>query len=216
MSRWCALKVRVDCPECGSAVLADGPYKKVLCTACGNRVQLTNAWKHLVTNALSVGARGRGFKLGSVEGVDGTEGLGTIFVAMNRGQPPICSACDEVLDEVDEGVADGTSGEFHCPACGSAHPTWPAPGHLKKARVQQVFMAPPESAQQAAKAKAAQANAKPIMFACPNCGANLKITGDTKRICTCAFCDVDSYLPAELWNQLHPVRRRRAFWLRCS
>ena len=211
MPRWCALKVRIDCPECGSAILADGPYKKLVCTACDNRVQLTGAWKHLVSNAL--GVRGKGFKLGSISGVDGTEGLGPIYVSMSQGQPPICSSCDEVLDEVDE-IADGTTGEFHCPSCAAAHPTWPAPGFLKKLRVLQVFMAPPESAQYAA--KPSQSEAKPIMFECPNCSAALKITEANKRISSCAYCDVDSYLPAELWHRLHPVKRRRAFWLRCS
>ncbi len=205
---WCGLKVRVDCPECGSAVLVDGPYKKVACTACDARISLAGIWKWVVDRALEDGAGGQHFRLSTLLQT-GKGGLGAIYVGLNRGHPPVCSTCNEVLDEVDGGVADGHDGDFHCPACGGAHPTWPAPPYLKQCKATQVFMAPKEDEQSAMLTPVAEA--KPVMFACPNCGANLRITGDTKRVST-----VDTYLPAALWNQLHPVRRRRAFWLRLS
>lgn len=213
MPRWCALKVRLDCPECGSAILVDGPYKQAPCAACGARVPMADTWSWLVERALEDGAGGKTFRLHTL--ISAGQGRpGHIFLAVNKGHPPICSRCDEVLDEVDGGgVPDGKTGDFHCPACGAAHPTWPAPGYLKHAGVRQVFLAPPEDA---APEVAAGPAPKPVLFACPNCGGSLKIDGATKRVCTCTYCDVDAYLPAELWNQLHPVRRRRAFWLRCE
>lgn len=144
----------------------------------------------------------------------GRGGLGTIYVGLNKDHPPLCSSCDEVLGEVETEVPDGTDGTFHCPACGASLPTWPAPGYLAQAKVAQVFLAPPEDSQSTA--EPAAASLKPILFECPNCGAKLTITGDSRRVSTCEYCDADMFLPAALWNQLHPVRRRRAFWLRCK
>ncbi len=210
MANWVAVKLRIDCPECGSAIQVDGPYRHALCTACGETVKVASLWQGIAKRARQEGGTGTRFRLFTFLEA-GADALGHIYVALNKGRPPICSSCDEVLDEVEEGVADGFEGSFHCPACGVAHPTWPAPPFLRDAKVRQVFMAPPEEEQQQS---ASGGSTKPILFACPNCGGKLSINTESPRVCTCEFCDVDSYLPADLWNRLHPVRRRRAFWLR--
>jgi predicted RNA-binding Zn-ribbon protein involved in translation (DUF1610 family) len=213
--RWCALKVRIDCPECGSALFVDGPYKNVLCSACGARTSVTNLWPTLLENCLERGAGGQHFRASSF--VWAGNNVPHILYAANKGHPPLCERCDRVLDEA-EHIADGTDGNFFCPACGSPHATWPAPGYLSQkklsggVRATQVFMAPPEAAQ--GQPSPASADARPVIFGCPNCGANLRITGDSPRVLTCAHCDADAYLPPEVWNRLHPVRKRRAFWLR--
>ncbi len=213
---WLALKVRVNCPECGSALFIDGPYKKVLCDACGSRTSVSNLWPTLMENALDRGSGGRHFRAMSF--VWAGNQVPHILYGANKGHPPLCSHCDEVLDEV-ENVADGTNGNFFCPACGAAHPTWSAPGYLSSKklpggkRAKQVFMAPTEDSQGNA-APAAGEPPKPILFGCLNCGANLRIAIETPRILTCEFCEADSFLPPAVWNRLHPIRKRRAFWIR--
>lgn len=213
--RWCALKVRVNCPECGSALFVDGPYKKVLCPACDSRTAVTALWPILLERAIDNGAGGRHFRSSSF--IWAGNDVPHILYAANKGHPPLCGRCDEVLDEA-EHVAGGTDADFFCPACGAAHPTWPAPGYLSQkklpggVRAQQVFMAPSEEAQ--GRPPAPARDAKPVNFGCPNCGANLAITGDSLRVLTCEFCEADSYLPPAIWNRLHPVRKRRAFWIR--
>ncbi len=132
----------------------------------------------------------------------------TVSYAMNKNHPPICN-CGEVLDEVSQ-IASGTDGAFHCPACGLKHETFPAPRFVRGSAVQ-VFLAVRENQQ----ATVSVPDAKPVLFACPNCGANLHIDSEAKRIVTCQYCECDVFLPADLWHRLHPVRRRRAFWIRC-
>lgn len=211
MSRWCAVKVRIDCPECGSPVLVDGPYKKALCQACGSRIAVANIWRWIVERAFDDGATGNHFNTSTL--MQAGRGVGNIYVGLNHGHPPICPQCDDVLDQVDTTVPDGTDGMFQCPGCGTSHPTWPAPGYLKQVKIVQVFLAPPEEQQGNLDS---ETGGKPVIFGCPNCGANLKIGSETRRISTCEYCEVDMYLPADLWNRLHPIRRRRAFWMRCT
>jgi predicted RNA-binding Zn-ribbon protein involved in translation (DUF1610 family) len=211
VTRWCALKVRVDCPECGTPILIDGPYRRALCEGCRAHVSVANLWRGLVERALEDGSGGRHFRGKSFIWAGNV--VPQIIYAANRDHPPLCSACDEPIPAADD-VPDGTDGQFYCPACGAAHPTWPAPGYLTSARVTQVFMAPPEDEQGRAIAAAAPSDARPIMFSCVNCGGALKISADSPRVVPCEYCEVDNHLPAELWNRLHPVRRRRAFWLR--
>ena len=55
--------------------------------------------------------------------------------------------------------------------------------------------------------------ARPISFACPDCGAGLKIDHAAPRVLACAYCAADLYLPDALWRTLHPARPRRPFWV---
>ena len=50
-----------------------------------------------------------------------------------------------------------------------------------------------------------QHEAKPIAMACPQCGGGLTITADDDRTIPCRFCEVEVFLPDELWRRLHPV-----------
>lgn len=211
--RWVALKVRVDCPECGSALFVDGPYKKALCTACGSRSSVTSLWSNLVDNAVDRGSGGTHFR--SLSFVFAGNPIPHVLYAVNKGHPPLCTFCDAVLEQAEE-VPTGSTGNVSCPSCAGANPTWPAPGFIasKKLRgglrAEQVFVAPVEDAQHVEHVP----DAKPVIFGCLNCGANLKITAESKRVVTCDYCDTDSFLPASVWHRLHPVRKRRAFWLR--
>jgi hypothetical protein len=211
MARWCALKVRIDCPECGTPILVDGPYKRARCEGCHSGAPMANLWSRLVARALEDGARGRGFRTSSF--IFAGNAVPQIFYAANRDQVPLCSACDEPVPAADS-VATGTDGLFHCTSCGVAHPTWPAPGYLKSAKVEQVFMAPPEG--QDVRQGPSSADVRPIAFSCVNCGAPSRISSETPRVLSCDYCEVDNYLPADIWNRLHPVRKRRAFWMRCA
>jgi DNA-directed RNA polymerase subunit RPC12/RpoP len=213
---WCALKVRVDCPECGSALFIDGPYKNVVCTACRSRTSVTNLWPRLLENAIERGGTGQHFRALSL--VWAGNQVPHILYGANKGHPPICSECGHVITAADE-IADGTDGQFFCPGCGLGHPTWAAPGYLAQTklpggkRAKQIFMAPAESAEPPPAAPGAP-EVRPVLFGCLNCGANLRITVDTPRVLTCEYCDTDCFLPPAVWHRLHPVRKRRAFWIR--
>jgi hypothetical protein len=54
---------------------------------------------------------------------------------------------------------------------------------------------------------------RPVSFACPDCGAKLKITTSNSRFVECGYRKNDSYLAESLWFSLHPVRKRRRWHL---
>jgi len=207
---WLALKVRVDCPECGSPVMLDGPWVQMKCPACTQFSSVAEMWPALLERAEEYGAAGKEFAVRYMM----CTGWPTpnVFYAVNKDHPPVCGQCGEVLDEVDQ-IEDGADRDFHCPACGTPHPTWPARKYMGE-RAAQVFMAPRGPEERRGPALTPEKAVRPVMFTCPNCGGNLRIDQQTLRLLSCQYCDVDVFLPQELWLQLHPVRRRQAFWVR--
>ncbi len=206
--------MRVDCPECGSPVFVDGPYENARCGACDSDVRVIDLWGDLMDRALSSEARGEEFQLASMLIAGTNVSVSHIAYATNRDTPPICTQCGELLDEVSR-VPDGSSEDFYCPSCGTGHPTWPAPSYIPShLRAKQVFLAPRENSEAPASAEANPA--RPILFGCMGCGAHLNVAVETPRVLTCEYCDADCYLPHEVWNRLHPVRKRRAFWIRLA
>lgn len=212
---WAALKVRIDCPECGEAVFIDAPHPTVHCASCRVEVELrsdgASLWPWVIHNALR--SEGREGKFANDNLLNTGAVVPFVYLASHRGMLPTCSDCNAPMPEL-QSVAHGTTGDVSCPGCGAKHPTWPAA--YKDADGDetsfQVFMAPPLGTQ--ASPPPAAVPVKPVLFGCPNCGSNLPIGSEASRVTTCQYCDTDAYLPAEIWNRLHPVRRRRVFWIR--
>jgi ribosomal protein L37AE/L43A len=207
MTCWITVKARGDCPECGQPVMLNGPWASMRCPSCHSTSSVGYYWPKVVAAALEKGAGGRHFAAKFM--MDTSKPVTTLHYAVNKDQPPICSSCDAALEGVDA-IATGTDGTFHCAACGAAHETFPAPKNLHAGALQ-VFLGTRSSEQVD---EAAPSNAKPVLFACTNCGGNLQINSTTSRILTCGYCDADLFLPQTLWNALHPVKKRCAFWIR--
>ncbi len=45
---------------------------------------------------------------------------------------------------------------------------------------------------------------EPVMMICPRCGAGLELTFESERVTRCVHCQVNVFLPAELWERFHP------------
>lgn len=206
MATWIALKARAECPECGSSVMLEGPWATMHCPSCRAETPVGYYWTKLVADALEKAPGGRRFAPRFA--MDTSKPVTSLSYAVNKDQRPICSACDEDLEAADQ-VKTGTDGTFRC-GCGAVHDTFPAPKHMQGGAAQ-IFLGVREKEQLRPSKDAA---AKPVLFNCTNCGGNLKVTTDASRILTCEYCDVDLYLPQALWNALHPVKKRRAFWVR--
>lgn len=57
---------------------------------------------------------------------------------------------------------------------------------------------------------------KTVAFACQECGGKLRLSPQMRRVTECHFCKTLMFLPAELWHALHPIEKRRAWWVAVS
>ncbi len=205
MSQLFFFKIRSACPECGEAIMIDGPRRTTRCLACQSMVDLdVQTWKRMMD------FRHEDAKKKELSTVFGLMGAATFHTRMGRAKAPLCTACAQPLDVAT--VLAGTDGDVPC-ACGHAMSTFPTPEWMRTldARAEQVFNAERET--EASKIAISPAETKPVSFGCPDCGANLKITADAPRILECQYCRADLYLPDPLWRALHPVKKRATWYI---
>ncbi|HJL18056.1 MAG TPA: hypothetical protein RMH99_20500 [Sandaracinaceae bacterium LLY-WYZ-13_1] len=206
MAEWCALKMKIDCLECGLPVMVDGPWQRLRCPHCHGEMDITFVWRRAIEEAMRAKNR---FEQRSV--FDTSNPVPFFSFAAAKGTKPRCTGCDAKLavNEIETGV-DGT---IHCTRCGRGHETWPAPTWLRKVSLARQIFCGMREADQGEEPETAEGS-KPIVLTCVNCSAPLRVTAETERVVPCAYCEVEVFLPAEIWHRLHPVRKRRAFWIR--
>lgn len=200
--------VRSSCSECGESLVFAGPVLEVKCEACGSVLPFDErAWSGVL------GFRQYAAQAGMAEGATKSSFIsGSASFHVKWGpQRPLCSACGALLEL--GSVAPGFDGDVACSKCNAPNPTFPAPAWLREAdpKAVQVFGAP-----RAGVVAAPQEKPKPVSFACPDCGANLKISADDQRVVTCQYCQGDVFLPASLWLALHPKRKRTPWYVTFS
>ncbi len=216
MKKWAALKVRIDCPECGGAVMIDAPLPSVSCTECHASIPLVGSeaeslWPWIVANALRSAGSAEAFVNDSLLNTGAV--VPFVYLASHRGAPPRCR-CGASMAHL-ESVPYGSDGQVACLECNAPCRTWAncyADADGDETRFQ-VFMT---RSHEDSTGAADPVVSKPVVFACPSCGSNLPIDTEATRIITCEYCDSDAFLPPQLWNHLHPVRRRSAFWIRAD
>lgn len=195
-----AIYARTDCPECGSAVIIDGLRSELHCRSCASVIPVPMAyWSGLFFRLFEAFPNGKRFSLAFSTGMLSELPLFARF----REEMPACSACEAPLP-LTQPV--GHDGHLSCPRC--RHPTrtfgrpnWiPAQfGDLQR------FFEPV--------AQPVVPSEKTVAFACQECGGRLRLQADTRRVTECHYCKTTMFLPAELWHALHPVEKRRAWWV---
>jgi hypothetical protein len=124
--------------------------------------------------------------------------------------PPRCPDCKKALPEVEV----GTEGTVACVECGRSFPTFPVEGWLQEAcpSARQIIGADPPSEER--NAPDVEPSSTVIALSCPSCGGGLRITSERSRITPCDYCEVEVYLPDEVWARLHPVEKVHEWWVR--
>jgi len=199
-------KVRTTCLECGGPVVFDGPTLTTACRECQSPVEVdAKQWKSILDLRMNA-AEHHGLVEGRTR--NSTIVSGATFSIGWGPQRPLCS-CGALLDL--NAAPPGTDGAIRCTACGASTTTFPPPAWLLaiEPNALQLFgAARPHAAAPGSKAVDPTAERRPVSFACPDCGANLKITTDSPRVLECSFCKSDLFLPDPLWRALHPVKKR--------
>lgn len=207
VARAVRISVLRRCDECGNDYPVNGLFDRVRCTRCGDWQRCSPAfWKEYVLGEVRQALTPRAAAGSEVLG--GNHGAATVRC---WGIPPLCRKCKTLLGWAavvsawDRSANGDPETEVFCGQCGELHiartpPAWALqllPG--LGIALGEVVASP-------------EASAKPVIFKCPSCLANLEIAGE-KRIVRCKFCESDVYLPDDLWLHFNPAHKRGRWWL---
>ncbi len=192
-------------------MVLEGPRLEAKCEACDSVLSVpADYWKNMFSLRSEVDHFG--LTEGKTRGSSLVSGEKRLLVSWGP-QRPLCIHCGALLDL--STAPPGTDGEVPC-ACGGTTPTFPPPPWLAQGdpSVMQIFGAPRQAPPGVAPAEShTQTGLSLVSFACPDCGANLKVTTDSPRVLRCSYCQSDSFLPDALWRALHPAKKRTPFYV---
>ncbi len=188
------IKLAFDCEACKQPVPLSGLVERPRCDKCQSTLEPD--WKKLLNfgnPAMDVVEWAKKSKETKEKGA-----FGSIHLDVTR--TPIKCSCGAALD-----LAALAAGSAFCPGCGKQlHVRPPPPFIAKKFADIACVVGETQIAEDDGKAVAAT----PIMFACLNCGAPLRVDG-TNRIVDCGSCDVPNFIP----DAPAPGEEARAVWL---
>lgn len=188
-----SFKIDFECPSCSQPVFVNGPLTATRCRSCLEEIALDRKFWKMVFET----------DFGTVRKLSHRD-----LTIERTGSPPRCPKCGEALDTDD--VPAGTDGEVICASCATSSATFPVPeGFSWIENAEQVFCGEREGDE-----SREISSMKPVAVSCIRCGAPLTVSVETPRNATCGYCKTVQYLPDSLWLSLHPVKTRRAWYIR--
>jgi hypothetical protein len=212
--RYGSFTVRTECTHCGQPLPVNGPVQRVHCGSCQNDVALADGiWSTVLgdfDDACDSLAEGAG--VANKQEVAGF----TVHYEYSRAVPR-CEKCGAPFPA--DRLEPGAARDFFCVACGDPASAYPAPQWLRNVvpNAREIYSTEPgagPAAAHGAVVEPPQDAAKPVVMACPQCGASLRLTSQSERTTGCQFCKTDVYLPDDLWRRLHPVKVVRPWYVR--
>ena len=135
---------------------------------------------------------------------------GTCAVDLER-TGPVCSKCEKPLEIPDSHT--GSADPVVCGECGEPNNSFPAPEWMQEYTVNDLRPRQIYRGENAIEIDET-GNIKPIAVQCVSCSSVLSISSETPRNCTCEHCGTVQYLPDPLWFALHPVKKRKHWYIR--
>ncbi len=206
-------QIRTTCQRCGQPMPLNGPLREVDCKACGNTSHFPpEQWKSLLEDLVEEYDE---FGWSDSRGSTLMSGASTFKNTYGR-QVPHCPDCHKVLPAFDIPVGDNR--DLTCRKCGMLVPTSPAPEWLVEVlpSARQLYGAEREAGSAPTGSVEAEVSeaARPVVMQCPQCGGALKVTVESDRLVPCEYCNVDVYLPDDVWRRLHPVKTTDRWMIR--
>ncbi len=184
--------VSIRCDHCRLPVPINGPVQVARCPHCSKDARAPDLYKVLV-DAVARDSTWDGYAYARFD-----------------DPSPECARCGAAVSVLAHLGQQGVATTLPCARCGTGMPTFPAPPWLKAhlPSALQVFGGDAEVAREQASLDlhVNEEAAKPVVMACPACGAGLTFTQATDRTAVCRFCSASVFMPDDLWKRLHPVK----------
>lgn len=212
-SAFIRIEVRTDCPTCSQSLPLNAPKERLRCAFCGSPVlvpvpDLAEIFQYIESHYAEETDEDDEYALSAEEEARARQetilGEGCELRFEFGPASPTCANCGQLLP-VGE-LTPVERQELTC-ACGTAYVSLPATA-AQAAQIDgalQLVSAEPseDPAQQAT-----------TQGSCPQCGAELTISRDTRRVCPCQFCDAQLFLPGDVWTRLHPPPKLQPWYVR--
>ncbi len=218
------LTMHRTCHKCGFGVPVNGPTERLPCDRCGELVDVASlidgALLELRDDPYGERRSGRRYTVGR-------DGMMTVsgFVQL-REESPVCGGCGALLPAVEPG-RDET---MICDGCGAAWETFPPPEAVRtrhpyflqcydaERSVEQHSGGPTQRQARRPGGAGRKGSRAPdgdsaLLLACPNCGATVEAGEKDPREQACTFCQTRFLIPDAAWEHLHPVRRKRRWYV---
>ncbi len=204
------IQAGISCPSCENSIPLNALVPSIKCSSCGENQKLSlDNWKSILEDSI-INAPAYEEGEGSSLSIFGSYNY---KVTYGRLSPRYDDTKDTI--DIDTLLASIDKGSV-------LHPVSKAPTSVRRIPEQygsafqgviaivgeESSLLPGTHGKQPVK----ESSSNPVAFQCPNCAGNLTIDG-TKRMVDCSFCDTQVYLPDDLWHTLHPVKKKKRWFL---
>jgi hypothetical protein len=196
-------KVKIKCKECGTFIPLNGPAEELECHECYTIHKISDrVWESLFSDSK--------YDEYSTEISMAYEELIVMGLDLKHMAPQCQNTKCKAELVIDSNIL-GKESVLICPKCKKEHLSYPVPEFMEKYSVS--FQKPVQIISGENFQSRQDLAVKSIAVKCISCGASMKVSHKTPRICTCEHCQTQQYLPDGIWKQLHPVKRRKPWYI---
>jgi Zn finger protein HypA/HybF involved in hydrogenase expression len=199
------IETAISCPHCDRPVPLNGPWEAAHCDHCQSDIEIPQEfWVDTLRDVRE-----------DIDEIEPGMGQNSSIFGMFRSTRmignlvPYCIKCKTDFDP-----ATMSAGMKHkvCPECGERHVITPSPDWLRTALPPVEYFMDAILIDTSGEGSQTATTGKPVVFVCPQCGGALKVDG-SDRMVPCKFCNVDVYLPDDLWLRLHPAKKKERWFI---
>jgi len=219
--RLAGIQLYMECPHCAQPVMLNGPIQNLSCSYCLNDIHLSpGIWANLLVDIEDLFESTVEVNQTYLSDSVGHEGYDFDLTVSREG--PVCTECGKPLPEGPPGPGEDHPRQrtvITCPSCQTEISESPIPNWLSDLVSSATILIGAELAPAVPDSTVKyrpvdDAEQKPVIMACPQCGAGLSCTIASERIFRCDHCGADVYLPDAVWARLHPVKTMTRWYVR--
>jgi|GEM_PF-1450325 len=206
-----SIKAGITCPDCSRNIPLNALVPEIKCQACGSMQSLSiEVWKTVLDDAIM---EAPGFEEG--EG-SSTTVLGTYNYGLAYGKLwPRYDGTSESIEQ--SAILENINNSFVLyPGTGEKTSVRPLPDEYGEVFQGVVALVGEDASLIPERGTGREVQTRnsrcPVAFHCPQCGGSLVVSGDN-RCEKCSYCGTIVYLPDDLWRTLHPVIKKKTWFL---
>jgi hypothetical protein len=211
-------KVIIDnCSECGNPIPLDKIVESVECISCGTKHNIPSYfWSSGFFILKSASLLDSSKIEEDFSGMQSNRKInfGSTFAQFRHAKmEPKCYHCSEILYINEDAIGDGDY-TCHCKKCNGDIYFETPPDWLKEILPNISHIAKREKDEKGKSLPLSDEKGDVVHLDCPSCSGNLKITATNERLTECEYCNNSFYIPKEIWQKLHPVKKTEITYIR--